>query len=370
MINNYDFWNEYLNKIKKQIIEKCKNKNILLIDLHIHSNYSSDGKQSLKQIIETTNYKKFDIIAITDHDSLLVYDELYEIVKNGNTTPIIIPGVEFTIDNKEYGNQCHMLQLFVNPKDNAILKNVEKNYIASFNRSKIQFVRIGKNLALQEIFREKNISVSYNDYLKILNNNNLFPEYDTICIYLMDKLLKKNVTTFDVFEKLQIYNELDECEDRKEIKRKRYKKLYEKYEINEDNKKNTRFLLSMLAIREVDDDWWEKPSSGSLSVNSYGQIKVEELNKKYYTFFAHPTESSLKVVDEIIKKNDNIIGMELNRRCEYSNIDKFNEILIKNDMLKIIGSDSHDSSLKFYDNIDFYKIESEDFLKILNKIEE
>ena len=37
----------------------------------------------------------------------------------------------------------------------------------------------------------------------------------------------------------------------------------------------------MLAVREVDDDWWDKPSCGSLSVNSYGQITVEKINEKY-----------------------------------------------------------------------------------------
>ena len=217
-----------------------------MIDFHIHSTYSADGKQSIKQIIESTNSKKFDIIAITDHDSLLAYNELYDIVKNGTTVPLIIPGVEFTIDNKEYGNQCHMLQLFVNPKDDAIIKNVDNNYKASFNRSKIQFKRIEENEALQEIFKESNILVSYDEYVDFLNNNNMFPEYDTLCTYLMQKLLEKGVTTFDVFEKLQIYNELDKFEDRKTFKQKRFEKLKQKYERNELNEKNTRFLLSIL----------------------------------------------------------------------------------------------------------------------------
>ena len=37
----------------------------------------------------------------------------------------------------------------------------------------------------------------------------------------------------------------------------------------------------MLAVREVDDDWWPAPACGSLSVNSYGQLKPEEINEKY-----------------------------------------------------------------------------------------
>lgn len=60
--------------------------------------------------------------------------------------------------------------------------------------------------------------------------------------------------------------------------------------------------------------------------------------------------------------------MELNRRCEYNQINKFDEILAKNGMLKIIGSDSHDNSLQFYDDMNFYRIKSNEILKILNKI--
>ena len=109
-MNNYEFWEKYNKFIKGEIGRLCREKKELYIDLHIHSNYSADGKQNLKQILETTKEKGFDIIAITDHDSLNVYDELYDIVSKGVTSPIIIPGIEFTTDKREYGNQCHMLQ--------------------------------------------------------------------------------------------------------------------------------------------------------------------------------------------------------------------------------------------------------------------
>ena len=112
--NNYEFWEEYLERLKIKIKELCLQKEKLHIDFHMHSNYSADGKQDLKQILKTTKQKGFDIIAITDHDSIDVYDELYNMVENKLTNPLIIPGVELTMDNKEYGNQCHLLQLFIN----------------------------------------------------------------------------------------------------------------------------------------------------------------------------------------------------------------------------------------------------------------
>ncbi|HPE15063.1 MAG TPA: PHP domain-containing protein [Bacilli bacterium] len=365
-MNNYEFWEQYLDKVKSEILKLCRKKNELHIDLHIHSDHSSDGKQNIKQIIESTREKGFDIIAITDHDSLEAYEELYDYVKNGITTPIIIPGIEFTLDNMEYGNQCHLLQLFVNPKDKIIKKDVLVNYHAMFNRSKIQFDRLNDNKAVNEILKNYKISISLSEYNNYLISNQLAPEYDTLCFYLIDKFKSKNVTTFKVLELLEKYNEEDCYADRKEFKRKRYNQLREKYEITTINEYNSRFLLSMLAVREVDDDWWEKPSCGSLSVNSYGQLKIDELNEKYNIYFAHPTEKSLKVVDKIIKSKKNIVGLELNIRNKYENIDNFYEILNANKLLKIIGSDSHDNSLQFYEDMDFYKIKSSDFKKIVN----
>ena len=365
MENNYIFWKEYLEKINEKILELCNRKKHLYIDFHMHSNYSADGKQTIKQILDSTSKKGFDIIAITDHDSLDAYDEVFNYVKDGLTNPIIIPGIEFTMDSRDYGNQCHILQLFINPKDRCLNINVKQNYDAMYNRSKIQFKRLKENLAIEEILKKYKMRISYTEYIKYIELNEMVPEYDTLCSYLMDKFKKKGITTFDILKLLEKYNKLDCYKDRKEFKEKRYKKLREKYEETENNYFNTRFLLSMLAVREVDDDWWDKPSSGSLSVNSYGQLKIEELNTKFKTFFAHPTESKLKVVEEILKNKPSIIGLEKNIRNEYNDISSFDKLIDKRKLYKIIGSDSHDDSLKFYDDMSYYKIDSSEIKKII-----
>lgn len=364
-MNNFVFWENYIINVKEAIRKLCEQRNYLNIDLHIHSNYSSDGKQTIRQILESTKSMGFDIIAITDHDTISAYDELFNYVKNGLTTPIVIPGIEFTIDNREYGNQCHLLQLFINPKDLIILNDVKKNYNAMFNRSKIQFNRLNSNLAIKDIIDMNGISISYDEYINYLNNNGYVPEYDTLCFYLIDKFKTKEITTFNVLNLLEKYNEEDCYADRKEFKSKRYKKLREKYEEIDENNYNSRFLLSMLAVREVDDDWWNKPACGSLSVNSYGQMKIEEVNEKYDIYFAHPTEGSLHVVDKIVKSNNNIKGLELNIRNNYYDISNFYKVLNDNNLLKIIGSDSHDSTLKFYSDMNYYKIESTVLKKII-----
>ena len=357
---------KYNNLVKEEIKKLCSKKDKLFIDLHIHSNYSADGKQNLNQILQTTKEKGFDVIAITDHDSLDVYDELYNIVSKKLTYPLVIPGIEFTIDSKEYGNQCHLLQLFINPKDQIIQKDVLNNYKAMFNRSKKQFERLKQNLAIQELIKSNNIYLSYNEYKKYLSKNEYVPEYDTLCSYLIEKFKKKGITTFNILDKLEKYNKEDCFEDRKDYKARRYAKLRDKYSINDNNKYNGRFLLSMLAVREVDDDWWPKPACGSLSVNSYGQLKIDEINNKYDIYFAHPTEKSLNVVDKIVKSKKNIKGLELNIRNDYMNIESFYKILKENKLIEIKGSDSHDASLQFYKNMNFFMIDSKEFEKIVH----
>ena len=366
-MNNYEFWGKYLEDVKRAISKKCRTKDTLQIDLHIHSTYSADGRQTIGEILESTKELGFDIISITDHDTLNAYDELYEYVKDGLTDPIVVPGIEFTIDHREYGNQCHMLQLFLNPKDKTIMKDVETNYKALFKRSKKQFKRIHDNLALTEIIKKNKIKISYDNYIDYLEENNMCPEYDTLMSYLMKEFKKKKITCFDVLSLLEKYNQDDPFADRREIKRKQYQRLRGKYPMDKMNEYNIRFLLSMLAPREVDDDWWDSPSSGSLSVNSFGQLKVGDINDKYDIYFAHPTEKSLPVVDQIIKGKKNLIGMELNKRCPYKDINHFYTVLKDNHMIQIIGSDSHDSSLQFYDDLAFYRIKSGDVKKIIER---
>lgn len=364
-MNNYYFWNNYLKLLKKEIEKLCNEKDSLYIDLHIHSNYSSDGRQSIEEILTTTRSKDFDIISITDHDSLDVYDELYKILENGFTRPLIIPGIEFTLDDKNYGSHCHFLQLFVNVKEKNIMENVKTNSKAAFNRSKIQFKRLKHNLAISGIIKIHKINISYSDFIKYLSVNKMSPGYDSLALYLIEKFKAKKVTTFDILDLLEKYNAYDCYEDRKEKNTIKYKQLRCKYKCISENKFNADLLLSMLAVRDVDDDWWGQPASGSLSVNSYGQLKIKDLNDTFMTFFAHPTESSMEVVNNIIKENSKILGLELNARNKYYKIESFYKVIDDNKLYKIIGSDSHDSKLAFYHNMNFYKIDSFEFAKML-----
>ena len=51
---------------------------------------------------------------------------------------------------------------------------------------------------------------------------------------------------------------------------------------------------------------------------------------------------------------------------EYRNIESFYKILKENKLIEIKGSDSHDASLQFYKNMNFFMIDSKEFEKIVH----
>lgn len=367
-MNNYMFWNDYLNKTYFRIKNMLATKEKIHTDFHIHSDYSADGKQTLKEIIDRSNRLGLGVIAITDHDSLGVYDELYEYLQEDkNVSPIIVPGIEFTVENEEYGSQCHVLQLMVNPKEKNIMKNVEHNLIASWNRTEIQFRRIKENVALQFIFNKYDINCSINGYKEFLKSYvHPIPEYSTLSDYLMSLLKEKYVTVWEVLEKLEESNNLDKCEVRKQMKTKRYAILREKYAKKNDSNYNSRFLLSCIAVKGVDDDYFhDYESCGSLSVNNYGELKIEDLNRNHITILAHPNEDKMHTINGIIERNSNICGLEFNKQSKYENAKVFFDKLKECNLMMIIGSDSHSNDSEWYEDMDYYVMDKKELDKFL-----
>ena len=294
--NNYFFWKKYLMDMIKKLESLAREKEYIYIDLHMHSDYSIDSTQSLKQIIKKTQTLGFDIIAITDHDSIKVYDELYEYLKNNNhTIPIIIPGVEFTIDNEEYGSQFHILQLMINPKEESINENILYQEKASWIRAKKQIERLSKNKAMQYFFKKYNYNCSIDEYSNYLSRcYRPIPEYKTMMDYIRSKTYSYGISNWEILLKMEEYNKKDNCLTRKQIKDKEYKYLREKYREKKFSDRDERFFHRLLATRGSDDDFFpDYEVMGDLSVNKYNELKLNELNKKYITFFAHPSDSKL-----------------------------------------------------------------------------
>jgi predicted metal-dependent phosphoesterase TrpH len=68
----------------------------ITLDLHVHTNYSHDGHDSVEKIIESAIAQKLDGIAICDHDTMDGSYAAREYVANHNLDLIIIPGIEVT----------------------------------------------------------------------------------------------------------------------------------------------------------------------------------------------------------------------------------------------------------------------------------
>ena len=347
-------------------------RNSLLCDLHIHSNHSSDGKQTLDEIVETTKKLGFKIIAITDHDDVGVYDELYKKIKKGKDLkelPIIITGVEQTVSYKEYGTMCHILKLFINPKDHGLNKDLRLLSKSYYKRAKIQFERISKNKALQDVFKENQITVSYKEFLKFLKKKNIIPDYAPLIEYIAEKLEQKKVKTAYVYEKIKLYNSLDSCQQRKEMCNERFSYLDNKYKTNNINiENNRRFLLSILAVRGVDDDEFKDfPQIGSLSVNEYGQVKISKLNENGLTLFAHPGFDKLSLVKMAKDFGGGIVGIEKNFKSQHEHFDELENFAKQENFVFTIGSDAHSKDDGVYEDLQFYLTQTKQIKKLVDE---
>jgi len=66
----------------------------LILDLHMHTNYSHDGRASIEAIIERAIAEKLDGIAICDHDTMDGSSAARKYVADNELDLIVIPGIE------------------------------------------------------------------------------------------------------------------------------------------------------------------------------------------------------------------------------------------------------------------------------------
>lgn len=325
--------------------------------MHIHSNHSSDGKQLLVEIINETKKYNFEIISITDHDSVSVYDELYKLLTHNKLpkdAPIIIPGIEYTVSFKQYKTMCHILKYFINPKSKRIIQDIKNLNKAYLRRTKMQISRINQSKMYQELFAKYNIKVSYKSFLKYLRKDNKKPDYAPLIDFLANIFKKKQIKTSEIYELVKYYNNDDACKERRELKQQRFEYLDGKYS-GIDIQDNRRFLLSILAVRGVDDAYYsEYPISGSLSVDECGQLSIYNLNQEGVTVFAHPEHDKLHLINGVKSCGGGFSALELNFK---SKKEFFNEVAAtaKQEGLSITkGSDRHGVNEPVYEDLSFY----------------
>ena len=93
------------------------------IDLHIHTHYS-DGIFSPIEILDMANKNNYNVIAITDHDTVEGYDYALQFVNKFDIK--LLPGVE--ISSFYMDKDVHILAYNFNPKDkelNSLLKKIQ-----------------------------------------------------------------------------------------------------------------------------------------------------------------------------------------------------------------------------------------------------
>ncbi len=118
------------------------------IDLHIHSNKSSDGDLSIKEIIELS-LGKLRAISIADHDTLDAYPEALEI--GGQKKVEVIQSVEITTHFN--GRELHILSPFVEREGQIIelLDRLKKGrmFLAEKRIKKLQ--EIGFSIRIDDV---------------------------------------------------------------------------------------------------------------------------------------------------------------------------------------------------------------------------
>ncbi|MBN2017036.1 MAG: PHP domain-containing protein [Candidatus Cloacimonetes bacterium] len=120
------------------------------IDLHIHSNFS-DGTKHPRDIIKETKEQGFDVISITDHDTLDGYQVGKRFARRMNIE--LVPGVEISSYFQSF--DVHILAYFVDVHNRQLvnmLKYLQKGRILRAQKILDKLDEYGIRLKLKDVF--------------------------------------------------------------------------------------------------------------------------------------------------------------------------------------------------------------------------
>jgi len=122
------------------------------VDLHIHSNRSSDGDLTPAEIIGLAKKHGLKAIAIADHDTVAAYPEAVEIAAKEGVE--LIPSLELTtlLDGREF----HLLLPFMDWTNDTLLKLTRQVHLARVAEARERVERLqalGFDLTWEEVFR-------------------------------------------------------------------------------------------------------------------------------------------------------------------------------------------------------------------------
>ena len=150
------------------------------IDLHIHSNKSSDGDFSPFHIVQLAKENALKAISITDHDTVAAYPEAIELgMKVGIE---VIPSIELTTHFE--GREFHLLLPFLNWEEKTVFDLIEKVTESRFKEAKERVRKL----------KEIGFDISWKEVLK--KTKPKAPLGVTIAQILLDKAEKKKDPAF------------------------------------------------------------------------------------------------------------------------------------------------------------------------------
>ncbi|MFW6129132.1 MAG: PHP domain-containing protein [Candidatus Aminicenantaceae bacterium] len=109
-----------------------------LIDLHLHSNKSSDGDLTPLHIIKLAKEYGFRAISIADHDTVDAYPQAIQFGKKNGVE--VIPNMELTtlFQDREF----HLLLPFLNWKSKAVSRLIHRVYDKRVNEAKMRIKKL------------------------------------------------------------------------------------------------------------------------------------------------------------------------------------------------------------------------------------
>jgi len=370
------FWEQYnlesLNQLQALL---DKDQYIYYVDLHTHSDFSADGKQTVQDIIERAAELQFDVISITDHDSVQAYHIIKDIVREysliGRSIPIIIPGIEFTVRYKEYGDMCHILKYGFNPESTALKNNLENNIAAFWRRAERQFDQIERNQTLNYFSNQYHIHFSiseYEQYLKACKVST--PEYPSLISYIHAKLEPCNIPLGEIVSHIEQDIKSDPSETRAKLRTLAINRFKSKYKhIFGSSMYPSRLLSPLFSVRGIDDeDYPEHDTSGNLSIRNYGQLEINELFKEGITVFAHPNGDKLHLMRDCLNMDINLCALELNKRNRHATMDHIKTKAEELGLFVTRGSDNHEKSNQLYEEMSFYETSKTDLMALFHAL--
>lgn len=111
-----------------------------MIDLHMHSKYSSDGIDEVSYMLEQAESLKLKYISITDHNSCMAYNDISKEEVRKIYFGKIITGVE--LNTKVLGIPIEILGYNINPK--IMQKLIDETYLSNIERNKEEVKRLYK----------------------------------------------------------------------------------------------------------------------------------------------------------------------------------------------------------------------------------